>query len=117
MEAPLKRMGEEDQSQEDADRERITRRGGLFAGVALAEGIENEFNPAGDSQFLEDSTNVIPYGIFLYVRLQDNFTDFGILATLDPLKFPLINWIRNPAGHSPQAPISLAVIVPDPAYL
>jgi hypothetical protein len=70
LQARPERVAGENQTQEVADRERLMDGGRLFAGVALAESIENEFNPAGDSQFLEDSINVIPYGMLLYVQIQ-----------------------------------------------
>lgn len=38
-------------------------------GSPLAESIENESNPSGNSQFLENSIKVVPYGMFLYVEI------------------------------------------------
>ena len=97
-----------------ADYERTQDGGGLFAGVAPAEGIKNEFNPAGDSRFLEDSTNIIPYGIFLYVAAPATISRISVFSPPRPAEVPTFQLDSNPAGHSPQAPISLAVIVPDP---
>ena len=49
-------------------------RRGLGAIVTLAEGIQDELDPAGYTQLLEDPVDVVPDGMFLYVQLLTNFT-------------------------------------------
>jgi hypothetical protein len=50
-----------------------TRRG-LSAMVTLAKSIQDELDPAGYSQLLEDPVDVVPNGMFLYVKLLSDFT-------------------------------------------
>ena len=35
----------------------------------LAKSVQDEFDSAGNSQFVEDSVDVIPYGVFLHPEL------------------------------------------------
>ncbi len=51
----------------------ILNRRSLRALVTLAKGIQDEFDPAGHSQLLEDSVDVVPYGMFLDLELLSNF--------------------------------------------
>jgi hypothetical protein len=41
--------------------------------VTLAKSIQDEFNAAGNSQFLEDPVDIVPYRMFLYLELLGNF--------------------------------------------
>jgi len=49
-------------------------RRGLSAIVTLAESIQDELDPAGYTQLLEDPVDVVPNGMFLYVKLLSDFT-------------------------------------------
>jgi hypothetical protein len=79
----------------------------LTAAVTVAKGIQNEFDPAGHSQLVEDLVDVIPYGMFLYLELLGNFAvlqsvgdevnHFFLRRVKSGIPSRLFRWI--PRGH------------------
>jgi hypothetical protein len=51
----------------------------LIATIPVTKHVEDKFDPAGDSQLLEDSVDVVPDGMFLYSK---PLSDFAVLQAV-----------------------------------
>ena len=51
----------------------------LLATIPVAKHIKDKLDPAGDSQLLEDSVDVVPDGMFLHLK---PLSDFAVLQAV-----------------------------------